>query len=59
MTLRWIGPGRTPYHYHCDYIFVSGELVAEVESSSVGPMSEWIETGRSDHCPVTADLSIR
>ena len=58
MTLRWIGEGKVPYYYHCDYIFVSGQLADHVESAQVGPMNEWVESGRSDHCPVTADLAI-
>ena len=58
MTLRWIGEGKVPYYYHCDYIFVSGQLADHVESAQVGSMSEWVESGRSDHCPVTADLAI-
>jgi hypothetical protein len=61
MTLRWIGKGSVPHFFHCDYIFVSGQLADHVESAQVGSMTEWVETGspgRSDHCPVTADLSI-
>ena len=61
MTLRWIGEGKVPYFFHCDYIFVSGQLADQVESAQVGSMAEWVESGspgRSDHCPVTADLSI-
>jgi hypothetical protein len=61
MTLRWIGEGKVPYFYHCDYIFVSGQLADQVESAQAGSMAEWVESGspgRSDHCPVTADLAI-
>ena len=61
MTLRWIGKVSVPHFFHCDYIFVSGQLADHVESAQVGSMTDWVETGspgRSDHCPVTADLSI-
>ncbi len=57
-TLRWIGPGGKPYHYHCDYIVVSSALVPQVRAAEVGSMADWIDSGLSDHCPVVVDLDI-
>jgi hypothetical protein len=57
-TLRWIGPGRTPYEYHCDYIFLSSQLVPLLTDAAVGSAETWIDSGRSDHCPVTVDLEL-
>ena len=56
-TLRWIGPGSKPYHYHCDYIFVSAVLAHAVRSAEVGSMSDWVDSGLSDHCPVVAEIA--
>lgn len=55
-TLRWIGPGRKRYHFHCDHIIVSDPLVSQVRAVQVGTLSEWVESGLSDHCPVVVDL---
>lgn len=57
-TLRWIGPGRVPYAYHCDYLFVSEQLIPAVTHAAIGDVPTWIESGRSDHCPITVDLSL-
>ena len=57
-TLRWIGPRRTPYEYHCDYIFISSQLLPALTSAVVGSAQTWIGSGRSDHCPVTANLEL-
>lgn len=56
-TLRWIGPGKKPYHYHCDFVFVSNRLAERVRSAEVGTLTDWVETGLSDHCPVVAELA--
>jgi hypothetical protein len=55
-TLRWIGPGRTAYQYHCDYVIVSKRLAAGVRGVEVGSLAEWVESGLSDHCPVVVEL---
>ncbi len=55
-TLRWIGPGGRPYEYHCDYVFLSSRLVPFITAATVGSTEEWIDSRRSDHCPVTVDL---
>ena len=57
-TLRWIGRGGQPDGFHCDYIFVSEQLLPTVGSATVGPMSVWVDSGRSDHCPVALDLDL-
>jgi exodeoxyribonuclease-3 len=57
-TLRWIGPGRKQYHFHCDHIFVSAALVSSVRSAEIGTLAEWVESGLSDHCPVVAELDL-
>jgi endonuclease/exonuclease/phosphatase family metal-dependent hydrolase len=57
-TLRWIGRGGTPSFFHCDYIFVSQRLASRVVDVSVGAPAVWIESGRSDHCPLTVDLEL-
>lgn len=59
MTLRWVGPGRKHYEYHCDFIFGSSKLLPDLVSTSVGSMDRWVESGLSDHCPVTADWLTR
>ncbi|MFT6564023.1 MAG: endonuclease/exonuclease/phosphatase family metal-dependent hydrolase [Actinomycetes bacterium] len=56
MTLRWIGPGREEFGYHCDFIFASIALANATESAVVGDWADWIEPGRSDHAPVIADI---
>jgi endonuclease/exonuclease/phosphatase family metal-dependent hydrolase len=55
-TLRWIGPGKKPYLYHCDYIFVSALLAGSVMTAQVGSLTDWVETKLSDHCPVLVEL---
>ena len=56
MTLRWIGPGKTRYEYHCDFVMVSHDLAARIVSVEVGSMSEWVDAGLSDHCPVIVEF---
>jgi endonuclease/exonuclease/phosphatase family protein len=57
MTLRWIGPGRVPRRYHCDFVWMSAALAPRLAGVEVGTFAEWIETGISDHCPVIVDLA--
>lgn len=56
MTLRWIGPGSTPYQFHCDFIFLTADLQEQVRAVEVGGMPVWVDSKRSDHCPVVVDL---
>ncbi|MDO8392492.1 MAG: hypothetical protein Q7V57_18615 [Actinomycetota bacterium] len=55
-TLRWIGPGGRRFEFHCDYIFLSSQLLPLTTAAAVGSTAEWIDSGRSDHCPVTVEL---
>lgn len=57
MTLQWVAPGRIRRGYHCDFIFLPAALMAEASSVSVGTMSDWVDSGLSDHCPVTVQLA--
>jgi len=54
MTLRWIGPGRKEYFYHCDFIFLPRQLAAG-SSSTVVDTFGWIPPV-SDHQPVFVDI---
>ncbi len=56
MTLRWIGRGGEEFGYHCDFIFASVDLAEAVGAVQVGEWERWVESGRSDHAPVLAEL---
>jgi len=56
MTLRWVGPGRVEYFYHCDFVFVSSDL-ADNTVSHVVPLFADPEPV-SDHQPVVVDLRL-
>lgn len=56
MTLRWVGPLRRVYEYHCDFLFLPGRMLERLRRVEVGSMADWIESGLSDHCPVVAEL---
>ena len=58
MTLRWIGPGRIPHLYHCDFVFVPGNLVPAIEFVEVGSIETWVESRRSDHVPVVVEVAL-
>lgn len=57
-TLRWIGPGRTPYEYHCDYLWLSTDLQPTLTAGGVASMADWVDNGLSDHVPVWSDLRV-
>lgn len=57
-TLRWIGPGRVPHLYHCDFVFLSARALAGLEHAEVGAAEAWIENGLSDHAPVVARVAL-
>jgi hypothetical protein len=57
MTLRWVGPGRVRYEYHCDFVFLSRAMLSSVESAEVGSMATWVESKLSDHCPVVVKMT--
>ncbi|MFM8858044.1 MAG: hypothetical protein ACKOI2_12770, partial [Actinomycetota bacterium] len=56
MTLRWVGPGRVEYFYHCDFVFISRDL-AHGAASHVVPLFKDPKPA-SDHQPVVADLRL-
>jgi endonuclease/exonuclease/phosphatase family metal-dependent hydrolase len=57
MTLRWAGPKAQRHEYHCDFVFASGDLLDRLISVEVGRMTDWVESGLSDHCPVITSLA--
>jgi len=58
-TLHWVGPGRVVHRYHCDFVFLSADLLSRLTAVEVGSMEEWVDSGRSDHCPVVATVGAR
>ena len=56
-TLRWVGRGSVPAWFHCDFVFVSGDLLPGL-TAAVGPAATWIGSGMSDHAPLLADLHL-
>jgi hypothetical protein len=57
-TLRWIGPGKVPHYYHCDYIWISQDLQLLLSAGAVGGQADWVDSGLSDHAPVWADMAL-
>jgi hypothetical protein len=57
-TLRWIAPGRVPLYVHCDYLWLGPDLQPRLRGGGIGTMTDWVESGLSDHVPVWADLAI-
>ena len=57
MTLRWKGRGGLVSEYHVDFVFLSRPLLERLEAVEVGSMRDWVESGLSDHCPVSVDLA--
>lgn len=58
-TLHWVGPGRVIHRYHCDFVFLSADLLSRLTAVEVGSMAEWVDSKRSDHCPVVATVGAR
>jgi endonuclease/exonuclease/phosphatase (EEP) superfamily protein YafD len=58
MTLRWVGRGRIALEYHCDFVFLPRHLLDGVRAVTVGTMTEWVDSGLSDHAPVTVELAM-
>jgi endonuclease/exonuclease/phosphatase family metal-dependent hydrolase len=56
MTLRWVGPKRVVYEYHCDFVFLPDRMLPRLEAVEVGAMDTWVESRLSDHTPVTVTL---
>jgi endonuclease/exonuclease/phosphatase (EEP) superfamily protein YafD len=57
MTLRWVGRGGRATGFHCDFVFVSAALAPTISRAEVGRFEDWIETGLSDHSPVTVQFA--
>lgn len=57
MTLRWFGRGGHPSLYHRDYVLLSQPLLGQIQHVEVGSHAEWIESGLSDHAPVTVQVA--
>ena len=57
MTLRWFGRGGAPSFFHCDYVFLSHDLLPRLVSAEIGTMADWVESGLSDHTPVVARIA--
>lgn len=53
MTLKWVGPGKKEYLYHCDFVFVPEQLAASITCSVVDTFN-WVRRV-SDHQPVVVD----
>lgn len=43
---------------HIDYIWIPRDWLPAVRSIEIGREDEWIGQGRSDHCPITIELSV-
>lgn len=56
-TLRWIGRGRVTRYFHIDFVFLSADLLSRLTAVEIGTMQDWVESGRSDHCPVVAAVA--
>jgi exonuclease III len=54
MTLRWVGPGRVEYRYHCDFVFVTRDLTENL-GCHVQPLFD-TEVPPSDHQPVIVTI---
>lgn len=54
-TLRWVGRGGVATWFHCDFIFVSSDLLPGL-TAAVGAAAAWVAPGMSDHAPVLAAL---
>ncbi len=55
-TLRWTAPGGARRTYHCDLVLLSAALTPFLVDVAVGSIADWVESGLSDHCPVTVTL---
>jgi len=56
MTLKWVGPGKRTYFYHCDFIFAPRGMTSGL-AASVHPLFLLHDDHVSDHQPVVADFA--
>jgi exodeoxyribonuclease-3 len=54
-TLFWMRHRDSPYHI--DYIWLPAAWVAGLKAVEVGEFSTWVQSGLSDHVPLTVELS--
>ena len=55
MTLKWVGPGKVTYYYHCDFVFIPPALQSN-GTCNIDPIFTSSEKHISDHQPVVVDL---
>lgn len=55
MTLKWIGPGKKAYYYHCDFIFAPRSMTSG-SRAFVHPLFATATGHVSDHQPVVVDF---
>ena len=55
MTLKWIGPGKKEYLYHCDFIFLQKKIL-NGGMSFIYELWSGEHTKLSDHQPVVVDI---
>lgn len=55
MTLSWVGPGRVPLGYHCDFVFLPGPLLSRMVCTTIGWEAEE-SMALSDHLPVVVEF---
>ena len=55
MTLKWIGPGKKEYLYHCDFIFLPKKIL-NGGMSFIYKLWSGEHTKLSDHQPVVVDI---
>jgi len=53
-TLFWMRHRDSPYHI--DYIWLPQPWVSGIEAVEVGEFSTWVQSGLSDHVPLTVEL---
>lgn len=56
MTLKWVGPRKRIYFYHCDFIFAPRSMTSGLRSF-VHPLFASTTEHVSDHQPVVADFT--
>jgi len=54
-TLYWRWKATSPFH--CDLVFIPEAWTPRLRTVEVGSFEDWVQAGRSDHCPVMVDLS--
>jgi len=54
-TLYWRWKATSPFH--CDLAFIPEAWTTRLRTVEVGSYEDWVQAGRSDHCPVTVELA--